>query len=1126
VLTNKPFSVISINHKVRTRFPFSVIFFTGFLCSHLIGFAQDIHFNLVARSPDDVGHVLSMTQDVQGYLWLATATGLYKYDGFQYTAYNNQTLNPNSPADNYIEWITTDKAGNLWLAPRSTGLDRLDPLTDVFTHFRHKNNDPGSLINDTVSVIMEDHKGIVWVGTFGGLDRLDRKTNTFFHYEHRVNDPLSLSCNKVRVIYEDKQGTIWVGTGDSFFGDNPGNEGGLNKLDKKTGTFTRYMHDEKNPKSLVASRVRAIFEDSRGNFWVGSEGDGLHTMNRVTGEFERHLYDSAHPDKLSRPPLRSIVGGGVDHITFITEDIKKRIWIGTLAGGINVYDPVTQKVTYYGSEQNSGENLADNHFWGAYKSRDNILWISAWENNLYNIDPNKITLPHVRTGSVVFSFAEDDAHTLWMCTMNGLIHMDNKGNEEKYFTDNTPSSMPAPIIFLQKDGARFWAMTWHGLYLFDPIAKTFLGYHRKAGDPNSLISDTILILKKVADNFLWIGTGVGLDQLDIRTGKFSHFKNVPGNSESISNNQVSVIDTDRDQNVWVGTAAGLNRFSRQTGNFKRYLEQSSINWMISDKEGNIWVVTNNGLLKYSKANDQFLPFTDESLLISASYIQWVMEDQEQNLWLSTGRGLIKLNKERKFAVLYGKRQGVIGFDLTGPGYARDNGDLVIGDTSGYFLFQPGLLQQNISAPSVTIRNFLLNDIPIQPSPDGILSAPLTETKQIRLHHDQNTFSFEFSNIDFSSDHGDIRLLYMLQNYDNAWHKSGDEKKAYYFTLPPGNYVFKVKAINAAGVVAEKDMELIIAPPWWSTWWAYSIFILIFTGLVWSFIVYRSRQLMRENRVLEEKVENRTTQLNESFQNLKAAQSQLVHSEKMASLGELTAGIAHEIQNPLNFINNFSEVNTELIDEAEQEINNGNIAEVKTIFNDIRDNERKINHHGKRADSIVKGMLLHSRSSSGVKELTDINSLADEYLRLSYQGLRAKDKSFNASLQTDFDRSISKINLMGQDIGRVLLNLYNNAFYAVTERKLLQVEGYSPIVSASTRRMGDHVEIRVKDNGNGIPQKVIDKIFQPFFTTKPTGQGTGLGLSLSYDIIKAHRGELKVYSKEGEGAEFIILIPFV
>jgi len=280
------------------------------------------------------------------------------------------------------------------------------------------------------------------------------------------------------------------------------------------------------------------------------------------------------------------------------------------------------------------------------------------------------------------------------------------------------------------------------------------------------------------------------------------------------------------------------------------------------------------------------------------------------------------------------------------------------------------------------------------------------------------------------------------------------------------------------------------------------------------ILYRNnKQKQKANKILE------TT-----LSNLKATQIQLIHSEKMASLGDLTAGIAHEIQNPLNFVNNFSEINTELVDEAKLEMDKGNVDEVKAILNDIKDNEQKVNHHGKRADAIVKGMLQHSRSSSGQKEPTDINALADEYLRLAYHGLRAKDKSFNASMKTDFDESIGKINIVAQDIGRVVLNLINNAFYAVVERKKKVGEGYEPIVSVSTKKNNSKIEISVKDNGNGIPQEILDKIFQPFFTTKPTGQGTGLGLSLSYDVIKAHGGELKVKTKEGEGSEFIIFLP--
>ncbi len=289
-------------------------------------------------------------------------------------------------------------------------------------------------------------------------------------------------------------------------------------------------------------------------------------------------------------------------------------------------------------------------------------------------------------------------------------------------------------------------------------------------------------------------------------------------------------------------------------------------------------------------------------------------------------------------------------------------------------------------------------------------------------------------------------------------------------------------------------------------------------LIMALILFRNnKHKQKANTILQSQKKEIETTLGE----LKTTQSQLIQSEKMASLGELTAGIAHEIQNPLNFVNNFSEVNKELIEEMKMEIEKGNFEEVKALAVDIESNEEKINHHGKRADAIVKGMLQHSRTSSGVKEPTDINALADEYLRLSYHGLRAKDKSFNAGMKTDFDQSIGKINIIPQDIGRVILNLITNAFYAVSEKKNQMPEGYEPLVSVSTKRLNGKVEIKVTDNGAGIPQKVLDKIFQPFFTTKPTGQGTGLGLSMSYDIIKAHGGELKVVTSENEGSEFII-----
>lgn len=297
-------------------------------------------------------------------------------------------------------------------------------------------------------------------------------------------------------------------------------------------------------------------------------------------------------------------------------------------------------------------------------------------------------------------------------------------------------------------------------------------------------------------------------------------------------------------------------------------------------------------------------------------------------------------------------------------------------------------------------------------------------------------------------------------------------------------------------------------------------------------IERSQLIEQQKLELERTVEERTADLKQSLMELKSTQSQLIQSEKMASLGELTAGIAHEIQNPLNFVNNFSEVNREMIDELKNELATGNLQLANEIADDIKNNEEKINHHGKRADAIVKSMLEHSRQSSGKKESTDINALCDEYLSLSYHGLRAKDKGFNAEMKTDFDESVGRINLIPQDIGRVFLNLFNNAFYAVNEKQKAIVNkentgkniSYQPTVWVNTEKEKDRVTITVKDNGSGIPEKIKEKIFQPFFTTKPTGSGTGLGLSLSYDIIMAHGGEIKVESKEGEGTRFIIELP--
>lgn len=828
------------------RSSFSICFHIVFLFVNAC-FGQEIHFNLVTRSPEDIGGIIwGMTQDTQGFLWLATEHGLYKYDGYQYTSYHHQPLNPNSPTVENIIFVAADKAGYVWLAPRGKGLDRLDPATGAVKHFRHNDSDPGSLASDSFSVILQDHEGAIWIGTWGnGLDKFDGRTNTFIHYSHNAGDPSSISCNEVAAIYEDKQGTIWAGTGSAFRDPNASynGQGGLNKLNKQTGKFIRYVHDEKDPHGLIDNRVSAIFEDNRGNFWIGTAEDGLHTMNRATGLFERHPYDSLHPDKLSRPPVKKTFPGAVDHITFINEDSRGRIWIGTFAGGINVYDPYTKNVSYYGADKNSKEQLGNNDFCRAYKTKDNVLWISTFGNNLYKIIPHQNILPHIRVGKVVYAFAEDDARTLWIGTEKGLIQEDSNGKIEQILVDKDSSSLANYILYIEKDGSKLWLATAQGLYLFDPVTKIFTRYHHQVNNAGSLLSDTIFALKKDTGNKLWLGCINGLDLMDTKSGTFTHYQHSQKDTGSISNNEVGTIYVDKEQNLWAGTNDGLNRLDAHTGLFKKYLLQLNTWWIMQDKAGVLWAGTSAGLFKYDQGKDDFISFADVSGMLSTStYVGSITEDQAGNLWFVSNNGIISLNKERNKAVAYGKNQGVNSLAFTYFGYVRQNGEILYADTSGYFTINPRILEQTVVPPFVTISNFLLNNQPVQPAAHGVLSVPLMQTKEIRLDHDQNTFSFEFTNIDFISAHEDIRLLYMLQNYDNAWRKAGDERRAYYFNLPAGNYIFKVKALNAAGMVAEKNIAIIISPPWWNRWWAYGLYALIAGAIFYSFYRNRINQL--------------------------------------------------------------------------------------------------------------------------------------------------------------------------------------------------------------------------------------------------------------------------------------------
>ena len=1043
------------------------------------------------------GIITCITQDPRGYMWFATTgTGFYRYDGYNITLYKNQPLNPNSVALNRIETMVADSAGNIWVGTFGKGLDKFDPVTGKFTHYRHDPKNNSTLMNDSVMVIIQDRAGkMLWIGTRGGLDRFDPETGNFIHYQYDANDPRSLSHNVIRTIYEDRHGTLWVGTGSPFKGDGtePG-EGGLNKLDQKTGKFTRYMHDPNDPHTLVDNRVRAIFEDSHGTFWVGTAGDGLHTMDRATGTFERHPYDPKNPEILSRPPVKKLKGFEYvdDHITFINEDATGAIWIGTLESGLNRYDPETQKIKYF---------KAFNYGWWSFTSRDGVLWISTFTSlsfgnqdesdpkgpnlsnpvkaaisgNLYQVDPFRKKIYYHDLSNAANSIYEESDSIFWIGTQDsGLIRYDRSQGTQQKFKYNALdpqgiSNNSVTVIRVNPEGNLWLGTNGGGVDLFNKKTQIFTHFKNDPNKESNLGHNHISSLYVDKDANLWIGTQSGLDYLNTRTNIITHYQDEKDTASLGKSNIISILE-DRQRRLWVGTYyTGLYLLNRQTSKFKHYVLGNNNNNITSsiyqDTDGLIWVGTKDGLYRYNPGSDSFTPFTDPNSGSSMEAVLNILEDASKNLWIVTGNELIRLNPKRNEATRFGKSQGVnpntLAYGDNGSGNTGQ--EIFFGDQSGYYVFQPEQLTVNTRPPQILLTDFRIADKSVEPGKNSPLIKPLWSTDEIKLNYNQNNFSFDFVAMHYSNPK-DNRIIYMLENYDAGWRTQYLGQRAYYFNVPPGKYILKVKATNGNGFWSEKDIKVTITPPWWRTWWAYTLFALILLGAIWGFIFYRSRKLLRENRVLEEKVSDRTAQLKQSLEDLKSTQAQLIQREKMASLGELTAGIAHEIQNPLNFVNNFSEVNVELSDELKDKLHKLNIepkdrAELESVVDDIIQNQQKINHHGKRADAIVKGMLQHSRTQTGLKEPTDINALADEYLRLSYHGLRAKDKSFNATLQTDYDKNIGKINIIPQDIGRVLLNLYNNAFYAVNEKKKQQGNAYEPVVSVRTTKIGNQVQIK-------------------------------------------------------------------
>jgi signal transduction histidine kinase/ligand-binding sensor domain-containing protein len=1063
-----------------------------------------------------------IAQDAQGFLWIGSDHALYKYDGYNFTAYINDENNKTSISNSSVISLFNDSKGRLWIGTAS-GLDLWKPGSESFERYYPNPDKMKVTFANAIYKIAEDKDGNLWLAGMD-LEKFNPETKTFTHFFHNSSNPNSISSDTTNAVYVDKKNTIWVGTSN-----------GLNKYNEKTNNFTRYEIPKPKLGNSADNSVSCIYEDLEGHLLLGSTDSKLYCFDREKGIIENLRDFKNNSLKIWAP---NSIQKGETYFTGIVTAIyqspsTKEYWISAGSAGINRFDSSSNFIRHYGNAKEGEHGLIGSSFPTIFEDKSNTLWIGTFDDGIYkaassasNFLPESYGMSKLGTltNHTILAVTEDAKENLWLGTTDGILYKYNiKSKKLIKYSGNSKGLGTGNISFVFEDSKNnIWVGTISGLSLYNPKSDSFTTYFIKS--KKSRFNHFVTANEDSSGNLTF---GIWMNPEN-------YVRYYKCNYNEVSGKVTFKYDPDFYLKLTLKHNGGKVKELSQN-NFSNYFAKFTIHAVVEDKNGMIWVSTSEGLIKYNPLNNKYKLFTtDDGLPVNT--MGPILEDDDGNLWIGNSAGLLKVNPDNDSFVNFGKREGLTNnlFGEQKAAYKGRNGLLYFGGFNGLTVIDPKRFKANTIKPIVQITKMEIFGKTISITKNGILNKSITMTRSINLDYNQNDLTIEYVGLHYKNPKNNS-YIYKLEPYETEWNMVGDVRTARYTNLSPGKYKFIVKASNSDGIWNEegRTLSIVINPPPWETWWAYTLYALFAFGFLYSLRRYElNRRQEKENkRLLQLENERKTKELEQAkeiekaYTELKSTQAQLIHSEKMASLGELTAGIAHEIKNPLNFVNNFSEVSRELLNEIKTGLQNKNEKEVADLIEDLNQNLEKINHHGKRADSIVKGMLLHSRGTSGEKTLTDINNLLDEYVNLAYHGMRAKDKEFNITIEKDYDKSLGKINVVPQDISRAFLNIINNGCYAAYDRKKKSGEDFSPIIKVSTKNLNDKVEIRIVDNGNGIPDKIKDKIFQPFFTTKPTGEGTGLGLSLSYDIVtKVHGGELKVETKEEEGAEFIIIIP--
>jgi ligand-binding sensor domain-containing protein/signal transduction histidine kinase len=1065
-----------------------------------------------------------IVQTRDGYLWFATQEGLARFDGMEFTVYD-RTNTPELPASWFVR-MREDSIGGIWLRPigyapgvvrfsggrfsvytTSNGLPSNRTLTWESSHdgktwvgtnrglaewnagkFKTYSVSDG-LPADTVTGLRIDSKDRLWIITSRGLARLSNGTIERMTGQKQFPDTVYNNVNQLTACFEDRSGTIWLNTPTHLVAVR-GEQ--TERFEKKT--------------VLNSPAIRAMYQDTRGTIWITTAA-GLNSF--AGGQFTKYTA-SQDQDQNSLFGLR--------------EDKEGSLWIGTGKGFTRFADGKFESYT-------RADGLSDNGVQGMLIDREGSIWISTFGGGVDRFRDEKFITYSTRAGlsdDNTESVLQDHTGAIWVGTAFGALNRISNGVITHFEVQGGPGLVETRALSEDANGT-LWIGSTRGAYTLEN-GKLVVRSKQVNGNPD-ITGDAYLLRK--SGEFL---VGSRNDLMKVVGGKFEKIASVP-NRGTGQREFINSLFEDKTGRVWISTQGQLFYYTGDTLVPVGAERGFTAEWAMSfheDEDGTLWIGTGSaGLFRFKEG--KFVNISPQQGLFDYNVYN-VLADQQGYFWMSSNRGVFRVSRQELNDVADGKASSLTytsygtadGMELkecnggyASPGTVLKDGRICIVSARGLVIVNPADIRINQIPPPVVISHFVVEG---EDQPTG---------GSVRIPAGKSRFEFHYAGMSFVGSEK-VRYKYKLDGSDEGWIDAGSRREAYYTHLDPGEYTFHVIAANADGIWNQTGAttSFILQPYFYQTAWFIGIIGFLFLTAGPSFYLYRTRNLKKRKAELEALVQERTGELQTTVNNLKETQNQLILSEKMASLGQLTAGIAHEIKNPLNFITNFSVLSHDLTRDLRKElqaerdrVDPARAKEIESLLNDLEQNVTKINDHGKRADSIVRGMLLHSRGKAGERQDTDLNALLAEYTTLAYHGMRAQDQSFNVKIETDFDPSIGTVSVVPQDLSRAILNIVNNACYAANDKKKSSKNGFTPIVRVTAKSRPGAIEIRIRDNGNGIPQSIREKIFNPFFTTKPAGSGTGLGLSLSYDIItQEHHGEIHLDSKEGEYTEFLIVIP--